>query len=116
MACLVTCSRSRWVLARIVPTGLVQMNRCWRVFQALMNALFLIIRSWTEWMNHDEAWHSTMPATPRARFSHDPEVGVKWTCGLAASGLHARVVDPNSGGSTSTRAEPLRHHHGDVGG
>ena len=60
--------------------ALVQMNGCLRSFQPSMNCPILIMRSRTErklprWM----AWRSMMPNQTSTRFSHDPEVGVRWT-------------------------------------
>jgi hypothetical protein len=46
---------------------------------AVMNARILIMRSRTEGNAHRWiAWRSIMPNDTSTRFSHDPEVGVKW--------------------------------------
>ena len=73
---------------RIWSAVLVQTKGWQRSFQPLMKARILIIRSRTDgnaprWI----AWRSMIPNQTSTRFSHDPDVGVKWTWtrGFAAS-------------------------------
>ena len=64
------------------------MNGWQRVFQPVMKVRILSIRSRTEGkMPRRMAWRSMMPNQTSTRFSHDPDVGVKWTWirGFAAS-------------------------------
>ena len=59
-----------------------------RSFQPLMKARILIISSRTEAkVPRRMAWRSMIPNQTSTRFSHDPEVGVKWVwiLGFAAS-------------------------------
>jgi len=59
-----------------------------RSFQPLMKARILALRSWTEpKVPRRMVWRSMIPNQTSTRFSHEPEVGVKWTwiLGLAAS-------------------------------
>ena len=70
----------RLALLRISSGVLVQTKGWQRSFQPSMNARILALRSRTErkvprWM----AWRSMMPNQTSTRFSHDPDVGVKWT-------------------------------------
>jgi hypothetical protein len=69
----------RLAFVRIWSAVLVQTKGWQRSFQPLMKARILIMRSRTEgnaprWM----AWRSMMENQTSTRFSHDPEVGVKW--------------------------------------
>jgi len=46
-------------------------------------------RKLPRWM----AWRSMMPNQTSTRFSHDPEVGVKWTWILGLAASQVRILD-----------------------